>query len=100
LYDQLPAGRIPFERGRLSQIPKWERMAEWRYGGGVAIPITTAFSRYRATLKIVLGVAEVADRKYRIGGGRIEIKRAPFLHHDPEMFKPAPAQSASPSLRS
>lgn len=87
LYDQLPAGRVPFDRGWLSQIPKWERMAEWRYGGGVPIPVATAFSRYRATLKVVLGVTDAADRKYRIGGARIEIKRAPFLHDDPELFK-------------
>ncbi len=88
LYDQLPPGDSPFDRKRLSQIPNWERMAEWRYGGGAGIPTATAFSRYKATLKIVFGVASVAQRKIRVGGARIEIRKAPFLHDDPEMFKP------------
>lgn len=91
LFDQLPLGETPFDRQRLSQIPTWERMAEWRYGGGPFIVSATAFSRYKATLKIVLGVARVARRKIRIGGASIEIRRAPFLHDDPEMFKPKSA---------
>jgi hypothetical protein len=94
LYDQLPPGTPPFDRSRLTQIPKWERMAEWRYGGGPTILTATAFSRYRAMLKIVLGVGEVAERKYRIGGASFEIRRAPFLHDDPAMFEPKSRQPA------
>jgi hypothetical protein len=88
LYDHLPEGPVPFERTLLKQIPSWERMVEWRYGGGLPITAIETFARYRATLKIVAGVANVTKRKIRIGGGRIEIRRAPFLHEDPDMFLP------------
>lgn len=88
LYDQLPQGRAPFARTLLRNIPKWEAMAEWRYGGGPSISIAQAFSRYRSTLKIVQSAANTADRKFRIGGARFEIAKAPFLHDDPDMFKP------------
>lgn len=63
-------------------------MAEWRYGGGPPITIADLFSRYRTTLKIVVAIAGACARKYRIGGSTIEIRRAPFLHDDPDMFLP------------
>lgn len=47
-----------------------------------------AFARYRTALKVVAGVAVVAEQKLRFGGARIEIKRAPNLHEDPEMYLP------------
>jgi hypothetical protein len=88
LYDNLPDGPVPFKRTLLKQIPSWGRMAEWRYGGGPSITAIEGFARYRATLQIVAGVADVTKRKIRIGGSRIEIRRAPFLHEDPDMYLP------------
>ncbi len=95
LYDNLPPGPSPFKRASLHNIPNWEKMAEWRYGGGDPVTVTEAFSRYRTTLKIVQGVADAAHRKIRIGGGRLEIRRAPFLHEDPGMYLPRPTGDGS-----
>lgn len=88
LHDRLPPGRAPFARRLLSKIPNWSDMAEWRYGGGKPIGVAVAFSRYRAALEIVEGVVAAAYRKYRIHGASFEIRRAPFLHCDLDMFKP------------
>jgi hypothetical protein len=88
LYDSLPDGPSPFKRTVLRGIPNWQLMAEWRYGGGPAITTAQAFARYRTALKVVEGVGAVAEHKLRFGGARIEIKRAPYLHEDPEMYLP------------
>lgn len=79
LYDQLPPGREPFERSRLSCIPNWKRMAEWRYGGGSLISVAEAFARYRSALRIVRGAADAADHHFHLGRAKVEIRRAPFL---------------------
>lgn len=94
LFDQLEPGPVPFRREILANIPRWERMAEWRYGGGAEITVAEAFSRYRTTLRIVRAVAEAAQVRYRIGGMRIEIRRAPYLHEDPDMYGPLPGRAA------
>lgn len=88
LYDSLPDGPSPFKRTVLRGIPNWQLMAEWRYGGGPAISTAQAFARYRTALRVVAGVGAVAEHKLRFGGARIEIKRAPYLHEDPEMYLP------------
>lgn len=88
LCDQLPPGPSPFKRELLKNIPNWERMAEWRYGGGKPISGTEAFSRYRSALRIVQSAAAAADHVLHIGGGSIEIAKAPFLYDDPEMYRP------------
>lgn len=87
LFDQLPGDR-PFKREWLGNVPNWERMAEWRYGRGLPISLADAFSRYRSTLKIVRATADAAEHKLHIGGASIELKRAPYLHEDPEMYLP------------
>lgn len=87
LYDRLP-GVPPFKRALLSNLPNWQRMAQWRYGGGPPISISEAFSRYRSVLKVVSAAAEGAKRNLRIGGASIELRKPPFLHHDPKMFLP------------
>lgn len=88
LYDQLPPGRQPFERSRLSCIPNWKQMAEWRYGGGSLISVAEAFTRYRSALRIIQGATSAADRQLYLGRAKLEIRRAPFLHDDPTMFLP------------
>ncbi len=85
LLDRL-AGDKPFARQRLSMIPRWEKMAEWRYGRGDPVNIAETFSRYRATLRIVRALAEAAGRVLSLGGARIEVGPAPYLHRDPDMY--------------
>ncbi|MEH3122790.1 MAG: hypothetical protein PGN16_12550 [Sphingomonas phyllosphaerae] len=87
LYDRIP-GPPPFKRPFLSNIPNWQKMAEWRYGGGQHISIADGFSRYRSTLKIVAAAARVAKRELYIGGASIELKKPPFLHDNSELFVP------------
>ena len=88
LYDSLPDGPSPIKRTVLRGIPNWQLMAEWRYGGGPALSTAQAFAHYRTALKVVVGVGAVAEYKLRFAGARIEIKRAPYLHEDPEMYLP------------
>ena len=88
LLDKLP-GDKPFARQQLKMIPCWGKMAEWRYGKGPQVSIAETFSRYRATLRIVRALAEVADSVISLGGARIEIGPAPYLHRDPDMYLPA-----------
>lgn len=96
LFDQLP-GNKPFKRKWLDNIPNWERMAEWRYGQGLPISLADAFSRYRSTLKIVRSIADAANHMLHIGGASIELKRAPYLHEDAEMYLPRIVAPASGS---
>ncbi|GHC97300.1 hypothetical protein GCM10019060_28000 [Novosphingobium pokkalii] len=63
-------------------------MAEWRYGKGPPISLADALSCYRSTLKIVRAIADAADHKLHIGGASIELKLAPYLHEDPDMYLP------------
>ncbi|MBB4087108.1 hypothetical protein [Sphingomonas carotinifaciens] len=88
LHDRLPAGKAPFDRTLLTRIPKWEAMAEWRYGGGPVVTVADAFSRYRATLQLVDGATEAAERKYCFHGANLEIRKAPYLHDDETTFQP------------
>lgn len=94
LLDQLP-GDKPFARQKLSMIPHWEKMAEWRYGRGPHVGIAETFSRYRATLRIVRALAEAADCVISLGGARIEIGPVPYLHRDPDMYLPVGQGAAS-----
>lgn len=89
LYDQVP-GPPPFKRTLLKNFPNWQKMAEWRYGGGPPVSIVETFSHYRTTLQIVQAAVQAAKRKILIGGASIEIRRAPFLHEDPNMYLPRP----------
>ena len=92
LHDRLPPGKPHFPRALLSRIPNWEVMTEWRYGHGPNITIAEAFSRYRASLQVVDGLMNAADRKYRFHGASFEIRKAPYLHDDHTLFEPRPTK--------
>ncbi|MEA1831728.1 hypothetical protein U8607_06485 [Methylobacterium durans] len=88
LFDRIPTEKLPFPRHRLSCVPHWEKMVEWRYGGGSSISLAEAFRSYRTALKIVAAAASAADRKYNFSQAKFEIRKAPYLHDDPLMFEP------------
>jgi hypothetical protein len=79
LYDNMPDTPLPFARTDLSKLPNWERMVEYRYGGGRLVSMRQAFRAYRATLNIVAEATRALKRSFQLGKAKFHLKRPPWL---------------------
>lgn len=82
LYDYMPEACPPFPRTELSKLPNWEKMAEFRYGGGPYIPIRQAFRSYRAAVSIVAATTKAFKMRYHLGSFQVHLKRPPWAQDD------------------
>ena len=78
LYDEVSAPSPAFNRDLLKTLPRWEEMANLRYGQGTYGDRNECVKCYRATLAIVAGAVNSME-KVDFGSGEIEIARAPWI---------------------
>ncbi|MGY0709590.1 hypothetical protein [Azospirillum argentinense] len=79
LYDHMPGDALPLKRTHLSKVPSWERMAEWRYGGGPIVSLDETFRCYRAALQIIDETLAAAKRRFRFGKAKFHTRKPPWM---------------------
>mgnify|MGYP000077249071 CR=1 FL=1 len=74
LYDQMPESPPPFPRKKLSKLPNWKKMTDFRYGGGQSVSISQTFDAYRATVAIVAASASAFKKNLVLNKAKFLIK--------------------------
>lgn len=78
LYDAIPFETHKSNRDQLKKLPRWELMAEMRYGKGAAVGLLDTYDTYKIAVQICADTASAFKGLY-VGKGRMEIRKAPFL---------------------
>jgi len=78
LYDRLPEPPAGLQRDLLRQVPRWQDVADLRYGQRADPQIADFFQCYRSALVIVAALVDPIA-SLRFGKASFEIARAPWL---------------------